>query len=124
MIKSMLIAGAGGFVGTCLRYLVGVFAKQLFHGVFPMGTFIVNAAGCLIIGLVFGLSEKTGLLSNNHVLLLATGFCGGFTTFSAFANEALLLSAKGYWMANGLYVLASILVGIFCVWLGRAVICS
>ena len=131
MLKSMLIAGAGGFVGTCLRYLVGVFARQWFSDAyplgkyfvnFPLGTFIANILGCLIIGLVFGLSEKTGLLSSNHVLLLATGFCGGFTTFSAFANETLLLTAKGDTLTAAVYLLASVVLGILCVWLGRALI--
>ena len=118
----MLIVGAGGFVGTCLRYLVGVFARQWFSGAFPVGTFIVNIVGCLIIGLVFGLSEKTGLLSSNYVLLLATGFCGGFTTFSAFANETLLLTAKGDTLTAAVYLLASVVLGILSVWLGRIVV--
>ena len=136
MIKSMLIAGAGGFVGTCLRYLVGTYTKgwmnklpphcEVVLGVrlcdFPLGTFIVNVVGCLIIGLVFGLSEKTGILSSNHVLLLATGFCGGFTTFSAFANEALTLGTKGDWMTSLLYLAVSVVFGIICVWVGRALV--
>ena len=122
MIKEMLIAGAGGFVGTGLRYLIGVLAKQWCSGTFPLGTFIVNALGCLIIGVVYGLSEKSGVLNINHVLLLATGFCGGFTTFSAFANETWLLGTKGDMLMSALYVAASIIVGIVCVWLGRALL--
>lgn len=55
MIKMMLIAGAGGFVGTCGRYLVGKWSGAMFHGSFPMGTFLVNVIGCFIIGLLFGL---------------------------------------------------------------------
>ena len=122
MIKEMLIAGAGGFVGTGLRYLIGVLAKQWCSGTFPLGTFIVNALGCLIIGVVYGLSEKSGVLNSNHVLLLATGFCGGFTTFSAFANETWLLGTKGDMLMSAVYVAASIIVGIVCVWLGRALL--
>ena len=122
MIKEMLIAGAGGFVGTGLRYLIGVLAKQWCSGTFPLGTFIVNALGCLIIGVVYGLSAKSGVLNSNHVLLLATGFCGGFTTFSAFANETWLLGTKGDMLMSALYVAASIIVGIVCVWLGRALL--
>ncbi|MCF0172230.1 MAG: fluoride efflux transporter CrcB [Bacteroidales bacterium] len=115
----MLIAGAGGFAGTCLRYLIGVFAKQWGSGAFPLGTFIVNALGCFIIGVVSGLSEKSGILNSNHVILLATGFCGGFTTFSAFANEAWILGSKGDMLMSLLYVSASIIAGILCVWIGR-----
>ncbi|MCF0209005.1 MAG: fluoride efflux transporter CrcB [Bacteroidaceae bacterium] len=121
MIKAMLIAGAGGFVGTCLRYIIGVFAKQWCSGFFPLGTFIVNALGCFIIGVVYGLSEKSGVLNSNHVLLLATGFCGGFTTFSAFANEAWLLGTKCDMLMSVFYIAASIIVGVICVWLGRVI---
>ena len=119
LIRAMLIAGAGGFAGTCLRYLIGVFAKKWGSGAFPLGTFIVNALGCFIIGVVSGLSEKSGILNSNHVILLATGFCGGFTTFSAFANEAWILGSKGDMLMSLLYVSASIIAGILCVWIGR-----
>ena len=119
IIKAMLIAGAGGFVGTCLRYLIGVVAKQWCSGTFPIGTFIVNALGCFVIGIIYGLSEKSGVLNSTHVLLLATGFCGGFTTFSAFANEAWMLGTKGDILMSIAYIVASVIVGILCVWLGR-----
>lgn len=58
MIKMMLIAGAGGFVGTCGRFLIGKWSAGMYHGAFPMGTFLVNIIGCFIIGLLFGLLEK------------------------------------------------------------------
>ncbi|MCF0176187.1 MAG: fluoride efflux transporter CrcB [Bacteroidales bacterium] len=122
LFKAMLIAGAGGFLGTCLRYLIGVFAKHWCSGTFPLGTFIVNALGCFVIGLVCGLSEKSGMLNGNHVLLLATGFCGGFTTFSAFANEAWVLGSKGDMLLSVFYIAASVMVGIACVWLGRVLL--
>lgn len=121
MLKSMLIAGAGGFCGTALRYLVGVLARTAFPGEFPLGTFLVNTAGCLLIGLILGLAERTNALTGNHVLLLATGFCGGFTTFSAFANEALVLGTKGAWTMSALYLVGSIVAGIAAVWAGRAI---
>ncbi len=69
MIKAMLIAGAGGFVGTCGRYLVGKWCAGMFHGPFPMGTFLVNIIGCFIIGLFFGLLEKA------HVMTPEKTFC-------------------------------------------------
>mgnify|MGYP004448399103 FL=1 len=121
IFKAMLIAGAGGFAGTCLRYLIGIFAKPLCCGAFPIGTFIVNALGCFIIGIVLGISEKSGALNSNHVLFLATGFCGGFTTFSAFANDAWTLGAKGDLLISALYIAASLIVGIVCVWIGRMI---
>lgn len=124
MIKSILIVGAGGFVGTALRYLVNVLSKQFFSSDFPIATFIVNIVGCFLIGAVFGVAEKTGLLTNFQILLLATGFCGGFTTFSAFANEAFLLGTQGHWLLSGVYVIGSIVMGIVAVWVGRAIVVS
>lgn len=122
MIKHILIVGTGGFLGTALRYIVNVLCKVAFHSSFPVATFLVNIIGCLLIGLVFGLAEKTDYLSQTQVLLLATGFCGGFTTFSAFANETFVLGSQGNWTLSALYVLSSIVLGILAVWLGRTII--
>ena len=71
MIKAMLIAGAGGFVGTCGRYLVGKWCSGMFHGAFPMGTFMVNIIGCFLIGLFFGLlcNDTRRKCAVNHRLL-------------------------------------------------------
>lgn len=124
MIKSILIVGAGGFVGTALRYLVNVICRQAFNSDFPVATFIVNIVGSLLIGMIFGIAEKTELLTNAQILLLATGFCGGFTTFSAFANETFLLGSEGNWAISGIYLAASIVMGIAAVWVGRAIIPS
>ena len=79
MIKMMLLAGAGGFVGTCGRFLVGKWSAGMFHGAFPMGTFLVNIIGCFIIGLLFGLLEKAHVMTPGENVMLITGFCGGFT---------------------------------------------
>lgn len=77
MIKMMLIAGAGGFVGTCGRFLIGKWSSGMYHGAFPMGTFLVNIIGCFIIGLLFGLLEKAHVMTPGENVLLITGFCGG-----------------------------------------------
>ena len=87
MIKAMLLAGCGGFVGTCGRYLVGKWCSGMWHGSFPMGTFMVNIIGCFIIGIFFGLLEKAHVMTPGENVLLITGFCGGFTTFSSFADD-------------------------------------
>lgn len=118
----MLIAGAGGFVGTCCRFLVGRWSSGLFHGSFPIGTFLVNIIGCFLIGIIFGLLEKTELLSPNQNVLLITGFCGGFTTFSAFANDMLALGSKGDWGTLALYLGTSVILGVLLVWVGRAIV--
>ena len=102
MFKAMLIAGAGGFIGTCLRYLVGKLAHYVFSSPFPWGTFAVNIIGSFVIGIFFGMAEKAHLISANMNVFLITGFCGGFTTFS--------------------YLVLSIVLGIVLVWLGRSVV--
>lgn len=118
----MLIAGAGGFVGTCGRFLINKWSAGIFHGPFPWGTFLVNIIGCFIFGLFFGLFEKTNMISQEENVLLITGFCGGFTTFSTFSNDMLELINKGDWITFFLYLTLSLLIGVLFVWTGRAII--
>lgn len=122
MIKMMLIAGAGGFVGTCCRYLVTRWCAMMFSGTWPLGTFLVNVAGCFVFGVLLGLFEKTQTVSTTESLLLVTGFCGGFTTFSAFAGEVCLLGDKGQFVTSLVYLLASVTLGVIMVIAGRALI--
>lgn len=122
MIKMMLIAGAGGFVGTCCRYLVTRWCAMLFSGSWPLGTFLVNVAGCFVFGVLLGLFEKAQTVSTTESLLLVTGFCGGFTTFSAFAGEVCLLGDKGQFVTSLVYLLASVTLGVIMVIAGRALI--
>lgn len=122
MIKSMILAGCGGFVGTCMRYLVGRWAPGWFPGNFPVGTLLVNLAGCLLIGFLSGLCERSNLLSANENLLLVTGFCGGFTTFSTFANDLWTMGNRGDWMTGMVYLCLSVILGVLLVWGGRAII--
>ena len=122
MLKELLMVGCGGFVGTAGRYLVGRWVSDLWSGIFPLGTFLVNIIGCFVIGVCFGLIEETKLLSPQQGLMLTTGFCGGFTTFSAFANEMRILGQQGQWVTFGVYLGLSVVIGILCVWAGRAVI--
>lgn len=122
MIRTMLIAGAGGFAGTCCRFLVQKYMPVGDWVHFPLGTFIVNIAGCLLIGILSGLTERSGLLSERETAFLVTGFCGGLTTFSTFANDSVKLSFSGEALSSVLYVLLSVAVGIGCVVLGKFVI--
>lgn len=119
ILKEILMAGAGGFFGTAARYLIGRFTGVWWTGYFPLGTFLVNIAGCFLIGLFFGLIERLGLTSGHHNLILITGFCGGFTTFSAFANEMWVMISRGQWGLMALYLGLSVCLGIAFVWLGR-----
>ena len=120
MIKAMLLAGCGGFVGTCGRYLVGKWCSGMWHGSFPMGTFLVNIIGCFIIGLFFGLLEKAHVMTPGENVLLITGFCGGFTTFSSFADDMWVLGSKGDWATFAAYLVLSVVIGVLLVWGGRA----
>lgn len=122
MFKAMLIAGVGGFLGTCGRYLVGKLAHYIFTSPFPYGTFAVNIIGSLIIGILFGMAEKTHLISTNMNILLITGFCGGFTTFSSFADDMYLLIQNKHWAYFSIYLGLSIILGIIMVWIGRSLV--
>ena len=122
-MKQLILVFLGGGLGSCIRFIMG----RLFNPLFPyfyLGTFLVNFLGCLLIGIVLGLTFKQSLLSQNQALILATGFCGGFTTFSAFAYECQTLIRNGEFLYALLYVGASVIVGILAVvaglWLVRS----
>jgi len=116
-MKSFLLVFLGGGLGSGLRYLVTVTMNQ-YSKVLPFGTFTVNMLGCLFIGLILGYAQKENTLTSNQTLLLATGFCGGFTTFSAFANENLELIKNGEILNLSVYIIASVLIGILAVFIG------
>lgn len=112
MIRNLLLIALGGAVGSVLRYLISSLNTS-----FPWGTFTVNILGSLLIGLLVGLVSK-GMLSPELKLLLVTGFCGGFTTFSTFANESFCMVKAGDILLTALYVGASVFVGVIAVWGG------
>ena len=116
-MKSFLLVFLGGGLGSSLRYLVSITMNQ-YSKVLPFGTFTVNILGCLLIGLILGYAQKENTLTSNQTLLLATGFCGGFTTFSAFANENLELIKNGELFNFSVYTIGSVLIGILAVFIG------
>lgn len=118
----MIIAGFGGFLGTCLRYLTGKFCTLYLGSAFPWGTFAVNIIGSLLIGIFFGLAEKSHLISPQMNVFLITGFCGGFTTFSSFADDMFLLLQNNRWITFMLYAALSFVLGLLFVWLGRTIV--
>ncbi len=122
MIKSILIAGAGGFLGTCLRFLAGRLATALGAGIFPWGTLSVNLAGSFLIGILFGLAERGNMISPQMNLLLITGFCGGLTTFSSMSHDMLTLIQDRHFAYFAAYTGASFIFGLLLVWLGRAIV--
>ncbi|ASV29145.1 fluoride efflux transporter CrcB [Maribacter cobaltidurans] len=116
-MKQFLLIFLGGGVGSFLRYLISK-ALNSYYPNFYLGTFLVNILGCFIIGLLIGLSVKNNYISENHVLLLGTGFCGGFTTFSTFALESHLLLKEHSLLYMSAYLGASIIAGILAIALG------
>ncbi len=118
MYRTLLYIALGGSIGSILRYLSSVLLQKYCITVFPLATFLVNVIGCLLIGLVMGLLEKNQLNNNNIKWFLVTGFCGGFTTFSAFSFENITLLQNGNFGWAFLYIISSVVIGMGAVWLG------
>lgn len=116
-MRVLFMIGIGGFIGSIGRYGLAQFIQNRFLAVFPYGTLSVNIIGCFIIGLVYALSERT-TLQPEWRLFLATGLCGGFTTFSAFSLETINLLRDGEFFLSALYVLFSVAIGLLATFLG------
>ena len=118
-MKNLLIVGVGGCVGSMARYVLGGWVLHLTaQERFPYSTFLVNVTGCLVAGVLAGLTEKLDLFSPEARLLLFTGVLGGFTTFSAFGLETTYLLRRGESVVAAAYVLGSVLSGVLALWLG------
>ena len=120
-MKALLFVFIGGGLGSSLRFLIG---KRLNAEPtdFPWGTFTVNLLGSLIIGLIFGYLLERSRISDETLWFLAAGFCGGFTTFSAFAYESISLLKAGEIALFLTYVIGSVLAGLVCVWMGYSLV--
>lgn len=116
-MKLVLLIGAGGFIGSSLRYLVSLFVQSKVLTTFPFGTFAVNILGCFLIGAVYALSDR-GNLAAEWRLFLATGILGGFTTFSSFSNETVSLMRDAQYGSALLYVVSSVILGLLATFLG------
>ncbi len=119
MLKNLLLVGLGGSIGSMARYAASFLVRSK---LFPYATLSVNIIGSFIIGLVFALSIKEAGLSNNWKLFLATGICGGFTTFSAFSLENMGLLQSGKIGMALTYIILSIVLGVTATFLGYQLI--
>ncbi|MES2730893.1 MAG: fluoride efflux transporter CrcB [Bacteroidota bacterium] len=120
-MRIWLLVGAGGFIGSVLRYLASQLIQNRCLSLFPLGTFGVNILGCFVIGVIFGCSLK-GNMTPEWRFFLATGICGGFTTFSTFSNETIGLLRNGQVGYAFLYIAASVIVGLLATFLGITLI--
>lgn len=118
MIRNMLFVALGGAIGSVARYLVSKMVNESFSSSFPLATMLVNIIGCVLIGIFLSLSERFSLGEGSR-LLLTVGLCGGFTTFSTFMNENLLLLRVGSIGQLALYAGGSVALGLLGVFAGR-----
>ena len=118
MIKNLLLVLLGGGLGSIARYLLSYFFTKNNVSNFPWATFMANSLGCLLIGLLFGYIQKNNLQNETLKLLLITGFCGGFTTFSTFSLENIQFIQNQNYNLAIIYTLASIFVGFLAVIIG------
>ena len=116
-MKNILLVFFGGGFGSILRYIIGKYLNNTENGI-PYGTFAANILGSLLIGVILGLAAKNDTLSQSQTLLLATGFCGGFTTFSTFAYENHVFLKSGDFLSFAIYTVASFVIGFIAIFLG------
>jgi fluoride exporter len=118
---SFLAVGTGGFIGSIFRYLTGLLIDKNINSMFPYGTLVVNVAGSFILGFIIGATLRNAGANTNWKLFLTTGFCGGFTTFSAFSLESFNLFQQKLAFMSIAYCAASLLLGLAAVAVGVSV---
>ena len=124
MNRIFLLVGIGGFIGSISRYYSQQIISKRFPSALPYGTLTVNIVGCCLIGIIYALSEKGNILTPEWRIFLATGFCGGFTTFSTFSYESINLINDGEWFNVSLYVAISVIIGFLSTYPGISLIKS
>lgn len=120
-MRNLLLVMLGGSVGSGFRYLVSLLGRKYFASS-PTATLLINISGSLLIGIILGYFTDHHSKNDSLALLLATGFCGGFTTFSAFAFENLKLIQANQAGQALLYICASVVLSILAVWLGTKLV--
>ena len=118
MLKNVLLIGLGGFFGSIARYYLSKLNNHIEWFSIPMGTLVVNVTGSFLIGFLVGISEKSPILTVEFRMFLMVGLCGGFTTFSSFTGENLMLMRNGQFLPLFLYTGLSILLGFTAVYFG------
>jgi fluoride exporter len=122
LIKILIIIGSGSFLGGISRFLVSRWVQDSVSSSFPWATMIVNLAGCFLIGVLYGISDKGNLIGLEWRLFLTVGFCASFTTFSTFSHESLALLKDGNILLFALYAGVSVFIGILATFFGNGII--
>lgn len=110
----------GSAAGGVARFALSTLVQQRVGPNFPVGTLVVNISGSLLLGFLMRLALGTDLISPETRVLLTTGFCGGYTTFSTFTYETMMLIEDGETMRAGLYIVLSVVLSLIGAWLGIA----
>ena len=114
-MKQILLVGLGGFVGSSLRYSLGLWISKFNEGAFPLSTLSVNLVGSIILGILVGFGIKS---DSSSYMLLGIGVCGGFTTFSTFALDGVRLIEQNQFFHLSIYLIGSVILGLLCCLLG------
>lgn len=117
LLSGFLLVGTGSFLGGGMRFLIDKMVVRLLGSGMPWGTWVVNILGCFLLGLFFSVLGKNSS-SGNLSLILTTGFCGGFTTFSTYVKEGFLLCQQNQVGIALLYILGSLVVGMLFFYIG------
>ena len=120
-MKQLVLVFIGGGFGSVLRFTISKYVNDANTGI-PYGTLLANVLGSLLIGIILGLADKNHLITHNHTLLFATGFCGGLTTFSTFAFENQVFLKTGDFLHFAIYTFTTFIIGFLAVFLGVFII--
>jgi CrcB protein len=120
-MRALLFVGIGGGIGSMLRYAISLFIGRHVPIAFPLGTFLVNISGCFLIGVFYSLATKYTGFNPEWRLFFITGICGGYTTFSTFSYDGLILLRESSNLYFMLYVLGSVVLGLLATFAGAAI---
>ncbi|MDB5257805.1 MAG: crcB [Chitinophagaceae bacterium] len=120
--RTILLIGLGGGIGSIGRYLTALYVHKHYAGIFPLATLIINLLGSLLIGILFGCMERYQWSSPDLKFLFIIGFCGGYTTFSAFAIENVNLMQSNHTATAFAYIGLSLILGLAATWVGLSLV--
>lgn len=121
-LRILLLVGLGGGIGSIFRYLSALLVHKYYAGIFPLATFVINLLGSLLIGILFGCIERYQWNNPDLKFLFIVGFCGGYTTFSAFSIENINLLQAGDTATAFAYIGLSVVLGLTATWAGLSLV--